>query len=172
MVTSEKVSKLEQMYSDLDAAKPPSEHNSDQERFSKKSNFENSSIDDFILLEFSWNIYISNTSFCNLKKTSIHSGSQDQHSLGSSFETEQSRGRSKEMSINERKKRSKSVADISRMMKTKNWFEDRPVKVSTGWKSLNRSKSISERVHQPKCFSINELECNKRKCNYVAGLKI
>ncbi|CAG5112045.1 Oidioi.mRNA.OKI2018_I69.chr2.g6302.t2.cds [Oikopleura dioica] len=110
MVTSEKVSKLEQMYSDLDAAKPPSEHNSDQ--------------------------------------TSLHSGSQDQHSLGSSIETEQSRGRSKEMSNNERKKRSKSVADISRMMKTTNWFEDRPVKVSTGWKSLNRSKSISNLDHR------------------------
>jgi hypothetical protein len=107
MVTSDKVSKLDQMYSELEAAKPPSEHTA-----------------------------------------SIHSGaaSQDQNSIGSagSLQSEQSRGRkTKEMSMSERKKRSKSVADISRMIKSTNWMDDRPVKVSTGWKSLNRSQSIS-----------------------------
>jgi hypothetical protein len=99
------------MYSELEAAKPPSEHTA-----------------------------------------SIHSGaaSHDQGSIGSagSLQSEQSRGRkTKEMSLSERKKRSKSVADISRMIKSTNWMDERPVKVSTGWKSLNRSQSISGRVH-------------------------
>jgi len=110
MVTSDKVSKLDQMYSELEAAKPPSEN-----------------------------------------QASSSSGSQDQESIGSasSLKSEQSRGRKiKEMSTSERKKRSKSVADISRMIKSTNWMDERPVKVSTGWKSLNRSQSISNLEQQ------------------------
>jgi len=41
-------------------------------------------------------------------------------------------------------RRSKSVADLTRLLNTRNWFDDeRQVKVSPGYKTLNRSKSSS-----------------------------
>ena len=58
-----------------------------------------------------------------------------------SIENERSRKMDRAMSI----KRSKSVADLSRQVKTINWMQSPDVKrkVSTGFMSLSRSKSIS-----------------------------
>ena len=58
-----------------------------------------------------------------------------------SIENERSRKMDRAMSI----KRSKSVADLSRQVKTINWMQSPEVKrkVSTGFMSLSRSKSIS-----------------------------